>query len=67
MRFEANPEAYTPEGERPVARPHMTAKLVEELLDWSLNVKGNTGRWVGQQASRRCTWLSGRPQLATRT
>lgn len=56
-RFEANPSAYVPAGEKPSAPRRLTAELLEEFRQWQLNGKGVTARHAYYTGIYLADWI----------
>jgi integrase len=55
-RFEKDPAAYRPEGDRGAEPIYLDADLTRDFLRWSLKEKHNTPKWVGQQKLYLAWW-----------
>lgn len=55
-RFESDPENYEPGGGQSGEPVRLTDTLTTLFLTWSLDVKRNTKKWVGQQTEYLAWW-----------
>lgn len=55
-RFESDPSRYSPRGTDHEDAVILTKELTTAFLKWSLDVKGNTKKWVGDQRRAMSWW-----------
>lgn len=55
-RFQADPESYKPEGDKPRGALLLTTELGDQFLAWSRHTKRNTAKWVRDQKRALAWW-----------